>query len=80
MFWILPLLLLCLMCMVPMALMMLRGGGGRWMPFWGCGPSSPESESPTPRQILDRRYATGEITDERYQAMRAELEAEQSDA
>lgn len=77
MFWILPLLLLCLVCMVPITVMMLRGVGGRWWPFSGRGASAGDSESPTARQILDRRKAGGEITDERYQAMRADLEAGQ---
>jgi uncharacterized membrane protein len=75
MFCILPLLLLCLVCMVPMTLMMFRGLGARWLPFWGSGTSAGHSEPPTPRQILDRGYASGEITDERYQAMRNDLEA-----
>ena len=75
MFWILPLLLLCLACMVPMALIMIRGRGARWMPFWGRETSASGTEPLTPRQILDRRYASGELTDERYQAMRNDLEA-----
>lgn len=41
-------------------------GGGR-------GDTSGASPSESPVEILDRRYAAGEIDDERYQMMRATL-------
>ncbi len=73
--WILFLALMCLLCMGGMAVMMLAGGGhGMW---WGHGHDSHLSHRDdrieTPDEVLDRRYANGEITEERYRAMRADL-------
>ncbi len=49
-----------------------RAGGGGWMPF--CGPGGwRDDDRPSARQILDRRYANGELTEEQYRAMRSEL-------
>ncbi len=67
--WILFLALMCLLCMGGMAVMMLAGGGhGMW---WGHVHDShlPDAPLDTARDILDRRYANGEITEERYRAM-----------
>jgi len=48
---------------------MFRGGG----PFcWGSRRDEPTRE--TPRQILDRRYASGELTKEQYEEMKRNLE------
>lgn len=67
---------LWLLCMAVMAPMMLLWRG-RWMPgrfMYGRFGSEEPPPPETARQILDRRYASGEITEERYQAMRAELD------
>ncbi|MDA8256852.1 MAG: SHOCT domain-containing protein [Betaproteobacteria bacterium] len=48
---------------------LFRGAG----PFcWGSRRDEPTRE--TPRQILDRRYASGEITKEQYEEMKRNLE------
>jgi putative membrane protein len=59
-------------CMIAMAGMMFRR---RW---WmgmrhGIG-SSPDRARETPRQILDRRFASGELTREEYQTRLRDLE------
>lgn len=41
-----------------------------------CGPMRWTCESP--RDILDRRYASGELTKEQYEAMRRDLEQSRS--
>ena len=71
MFWIFP--LLCLLFMAAMMFVMFRRGGG-------CMPTdrrdtSSERTRDTPRQILDRRLASGQITLEQYDSMRRDLEA-----
>lgn len=43
---------------------------------WAAGrlfPSVPSPRARTPREILDGRYARGELTREQYQALRKEL-------
>jgi putative membrane protein len=69
MFWIFP--LLCLIFMVAMMFMMFRRGGAGCLPF-GRGARTGNGGE-TPAQILDRRYASGQITKEQYQAMRRDL-------
>jgi len=49
-----------------------RGRFGCWDP--GCGPMA-RWWSETPMQILDRRYANGEITKEQYEEMRHDFES-----
>ena len=71
-FWIFP--LLCVIFMAIMMLMMFRHGGS-CMPFGRSRARSGEREHETPRQILDRRYASGELTKEQYEAMRRDLNA-----
>lgn len=71
MFWIFP--LLCLIFMVAMMFMMVRRGGG-CMPMGRHGSSHDPRE--TPRQILDRRLAGGEITPDQYASMRRDIEAQ----
>lgn len=84
-FWVMPLLFMLLM-IVFAAVMARRArswrcGFGRTWPGWagwdqrgqrwaarGC--------AETPRRILDRRYARGEITREEYEQMRREVESE----
>jgi putative membrane protein len=59
--------------MVAMMFMMFRRGGGGRMPFGhGAGPRTGNGRE-TPGQILDRRYAGGQITKEQYEAMRRDL-------
>ncbi len=43
---------------------------------WAAGrlfPRVPSPRTPTPREILDTRYARGELTREQYQELRKEL-------
>lgn len=70
MFWIFP--LLCLIFMGVMMFMMFRRGGG-CMPM-GRRDMSPNGARETPRQILDRRLASGQIDREQYDLMRRDLE------
>jgi putative membrane protein len=66
-YWVFPLL-----CLMFMAIMMLRHGGG-CMPFGGRHRSRGGNGGETPQQILDRRYAGGQISKEQYEAMRRDL-------
>ncbi len=66
--WIFPFTFL-IIAVVFLALM-FRGGAG---PFCG-GSRRDEPQRETPRQILDRRYAGGEITKEQYEEMKRNLE------
>jgi putative membrane protein len=63
-FWILPIL-----CLLLMALMMLACGGMLSRSRHGRNGDGHE----TARQIVDRRYANGEIGKEQYDAMRRDL-------
>ncbi len=75
--WVLFFTLMFFLCMGGMVLMMF-GGGGRRMHSWhshspfGYGADEPPQ---TPSEILGSRYARGEINEERYRAMRAELDS-----
>jgi len=70
------LLLLGLLCMAAMPLMMLFGGNRHWMDWYADRSASTFGDRPvTAREILDRRYARGEITKERYHAMIVDLDA-----
>ena len=82
-FWVVPLIFMLAMLVVAV-LMVRRVSGWRggddphqaWgPPFGGWAPSSgPKGRWPeTPGQILDRRYASGEITKEQYEQIRADL-------
>lgn len=70
MFWIFP--LLCLIFMAAMMFMVFREGG--CMPMGRHGTSS-DSNRETPRQILDRHLASGEIPSDQYASMRRDIEA-----
>ena len=72
--WVLLLVLLCILCMAAMVPMMLFGDRqyGR-MPFWDVDRQAADRQE-TAHEILDRRYANGELTPERYQQMRLELD------
>ncbi len=85
-FWIIPLVFMILMMAFAafMAWRMAhwRSGEGPnygWGPFvgWGPGHGPMERWSETSRQILDRRYASGEITKEQYEQMKRDIEAGQ---
>ena len=67
--WMFPLLFL-----IVISLFLWRGGPG-W--FWRSGwrDDRPESRRESPREILDRRYASGEITKEQYDEMKRNLAA-----
>lgn len=69
---------LFLFCMIGMAGMMFRRRwcmGRRWcMEMRHDLGSSPDPARETPRQILDRRFASGELTREQYQTMLRDLE------
>ena len=62
--WIFPLIFLIVM------LLFLFRGGGRPM----CGGHGGRDREDGAREILDRRYARGEINHEEYQRMKKELE------
>ena len=68
--WIFPLFFLVLM--VVFLVFMMRGGMGGG-PMCGGSQKTPGSGE-TSREVLDRRYARGEITREEYQQMRKDLE------
>jgi putative membrane protein len=64
--------------------LLLLGGvivGGVWLARMAFHSSSRQTSpshrepSQNPREILDRRYASGEITSEEYQAMKHDLES-----
>ena len=63
--WIVPLLLF--LVMVGTGMLWWRGFGRPWSGRIG------DHFHETPRQILDRRYAGGEITKEEYNEMRSNL-------
>ena len=70
----LVLLLLGVICMAARAPMMLFGGHRHWM-GWDSDHRSRLGDRPeSARHILDRRYASGEITKDSYQAMLVDLE------
>jgi len=57
------------------ALLALLAGGGAWALRQATGASTPGRQSqPTPHQILDGRFARGEIDREEYEAIRARLD------
>lgn len=76
-FWIVPLVVMVLMFALA-SYMIRRGGVCRWVagnrnawgPFGCCG----SRRDATPRQILDRRYARGEITNEQYEEIKHDIE------
>ena len=81
-FWVMPLTFMIVMFLF--ASFMTRrsgpwrcgvGGIGRGRSgWWELGPRA-HRRLDTPRQILDRRYATGEVTREQYEQMRRDLES-----
>lgn len=82
-FWIVPFAFMVLFCFVFPLMRRVWGGRGEsgkgdgWSWFDCCGPrrdSGASWRSETPRQILDRRYAGGEITKEQYEQMKRDIE------
>ena len=70
-FWIFP--LLCLLFMAAMGVVMFRFGGC-CMPMGRRGGDASSEDRETPQQILDRRFAKGELTREQWETMRRDLE------
>jgi uncharacterized membrane protein len=72
--WIMP--FLCFLVMAVVAFMVFRRAGGCCSHF-GPGARFPGNQvGETPRQILDRRLASGEITRQEYEEMRLRIEAQ----
>jgi uncharacterized membrane protein len=72
--WIFP--LLCFIFMAAMIFMFFRRAGCGCMPMRH-GPAAPRTEArETPRQILDRRLAGGEITEQEYEETRRRIESQ----
>jgi putative membrane protein len=69
--WIVPLLFL--VCMGGMMIMMFAKGGCMGMRHGFAG--GPEEKRDTAGEVLDRRFARGEITREEYEEMKRDLEA-----
>ncbi len=68
--WIFPLIFL-----VVMLLFVFRGGGWGGGGGWPmCGGRGMREKEESAKEILDRRYARGEISQEEYQRMKKELE------
>jgi len=81
--WMLPFLVMVLM-LVFFFYMIRRAGRGRgtlWAPFGCCMPRRGPRQrwwAETPLQILARRYASGEITNEQYERIKRDIERSQS--
>jgi putative membrane protein len=83
--WIVPFLFMILMIvcatrMIRCAGRWRRNPGHRtgWMPLGWCKPGRDAMAgwwAETPGQILDRRYASGEITKEQYEKMKRDIES-----
>ncbi len=67
--WMLIFPFIFLICLAVLLVWMIRGGG----PMCGGHPMHPKEDSA--RDILDRRYARGEITPEEYQRMKKDIQA-----
>jgi len=61
-----------------------RGGRGPARPWFACcGPDTDSAAAwsiETPREILDRRFAAGELSHDQYEQMKRDLSAEAQDA
>lgn len=75
--WIFPFTFMVFMMLVIgiCAFWFLRrsGGWGPSCPMCGWNTRGPRNQD-TPRQVLDRRYASGEITKEQYEGIKQDLE------
>ena len=65
--WFFPFLFLAGLGVFLMVFMRRMGGDS-------CGNSSPPRKEETPKEVLDQRYAKGEITREQYLEMRKDLD------
>jgi len=84
-FWIVPFLFMILMIVCATRMMRCAAGWRRvrgqrtgWMPLGWCKPGKDSVAYrwvETPREILDRRYANGEITKEQYEQMKRDIES-----
>ena len=72
--WIFP--FLCFIFMLAMIFLMFRRGGACCMPMRHGPAKSRIDAGETPRQILDRRLAGGEITKQEYEEMRRRIESQ----
>jgi len=75
--WIFPFTFMVLM-MVFIAICVFgffrrSGRWGKFCPMCGGHPGGNKDQD-TPRQVLDRRYASGEITKEQYEGIKQDLE------
>ncbi len=66
--WMMIFPLIFLICVIAMLVFVFRGGGAM------CGGHGPHPKDASAREILDRRYARGEINQEEYQRMRKEIQ------
>lgn len=64
--WIFPLIFL-----IALLILLFRRGGSPM-----CGSHSAQGKEESARELLDRRYARGEITREEYQQMKRDFEAQ----
>ena len=75
--WIFPLTFMVLMMLFiaicAFGFFRRSGGWGHSCPMCGRQPGG-KTDQDTPRQILDRRYAGGEITKEQYEGIKHDLE------
>ena len=72
--WIFP--FLCFIFMVAMIFMIFRRAGGGCMPMCH-GAAEPRNDArETPRQILDRRLASGEVTKQEYEETRRRIDSQ----
>lgn len=70
--WIFP--LLCFVFVVAMIFLILRRAGGCCMPMRHSPAEGRTDARETPRQILDRRLANGEIANQEYEETRRRIE------
>jgi len=87
-FWFIPFLFMILMFVFGCRMFRFTGGWRRgswrragWQSFGGCDPGRDPADrrsADTPGQILNQRYARGEITKEQYKQMKRDIESRQS--
>ena len=70
--WVFP--ILCIIFMLAMMFLMFRGRRGCMSMCRGAGKHRQEAH-PTPRQVLDRRLAGGEITKQEHEDLKRRIDA-----